>query len=314
MVETINSLPNDIKLLILTYLPSFDSLLSLLLSSRAFLRVYNVYKSTITQAICPNEIEPFKLEAFIIARNVERFAWQKIKKAEVSGLIQTYILGLKEPDVEEDGHPLHPDLEPSIDWAKVVENHKAVRVVAALFIKNEMARIQEFMSGQELEGKPNKGAVPTKMATDAERERIIRAIYRFWMLAMMCQRRTDGVWYAIPQMLVFENWPFWDLMAVKAISDFWFDVLLPYAVHFRDLEWTAIEYSTFFAGPPVCRPQTTRPSLVGLLETQVSLIIWKEFPAHMSQWVNNRSDPGSMEEHLKYVYECKRRAPFQNPH
>ncbi|KAK6509794.1 hypothetical protein TWF481_004523 [Arthrobotrys musiformis] len=48
---SLDALPVDIKLIILTDLDSLDSLLSLILASRNFLTVFNAYRSTIVRTI-----------------------------------------------------------------------------------------------------------------------------------------------------------------------------------------------------------------------------------------------------------------------
>src|SRR4051794_32238860 len=60
---SLNGLPFDLKVLLLKGVADRETLLSLILSSRAYHAVYAEYSSSVVQSVCLTEVEPMRLDA-----------------------------------------------------------------------------------------------------------------------------------------------------------------------------------------------------------------------------------------------------------
>ncbi|KAF3932912.1 hypothetical protein ABW20_dc0100484 [Dactylellina cionopaga] len=89
----------------------------------------------------------------------------------------------------------------------------------------------ERLSSYELELADHHGDVPKHLAsvpaTSTEKERIVRAIYRLWVIKLLWIPRKywEGSRGPIIEdaFFLFDSWGFWEFMAVKAVIDFLWD-------------------------------------------------------------------------------------------
>ncbi|KAK6533990.1 hypothetical protein TWF281_005331 [Arthrobotrys megalospora] len=173
----------------------------------------------------------------------------------------------------------------------------------------ETERIGKLLAHRGLEITDSQRLLVGKVATEDELERIIRAIYRFWIIIMVWRcHQENGIQHIIPDHLayhLFDSWNFWDFMTVKAVHDFLWDMLLPYSDDGRQA--ASASSSSFSERYRYGWYTFSSP------RSQFVSILWKDFPINMVQWVDNRSNPDSMIGQLQSLYDLKGEALRQRP-
>ncbi|KAK6500926.1 hypothetical protein TWF506_003684 [Arthrobotrys conoides] len=231
MRATLESLPVDVKLLILLNIPDYLSLQALTSVSHGFATTYNHYESIVSIEPLYADAVVYEKESFFLACHsdlVNRPAgnnpikWQKFRK-----IVSSYI-----------------DAEKSLWWAdyifrgyrqefidraeetkrRLVENHKVILQHYEHFIKTEryprLLRDKDATTDRKYDRCKGERSV-----TLEERTRIIRAFYRLWILVVIYTSETDGgfgdtPWYTYDDSLhaLLAHWGFWKVKHIQIVA------------------------------------------------------------------------------------------------
>ncbi|EWC43697.1 hypothetical protein DRE_01584 [Drechslerella stenobrocha 248] len=213
----LDDLPVDLKILIINNVDNLDSLISLCIASRSFYGVYRRYRDTITASIWESEIGPYKLEAYFIAAFYDRLRDLVSSEDDIENLAARYLDSSCDRCSPPESFFGTQKLS-AVSWGRVRENHRAIRGVCHFVLEKGLSS----RSSEESRG-----------GSTIEKERITKALYRFWFIMLISAIRIDeggGPPFEISRRtaaLIFAQWSFWDFMAVKRVKDFFWLRVMP---------------------------------------------------------------------------------------
>ncbi|KAF3909978.1 hypothetical protein ABW20_dc0108538 [Dactylellina cionopaga] len=230
-MATLKSLPTELIYIILKHIPDLDNLLNLIQASRDFLSVFQGYKKTIRDSVLKNEILQHKREAFFIEVLLDRLPRLKISaEKHLEDLATQYEqFDEKDPDARYSLTTFNGNdtSEPTDIPLLVVNNHRHMRSACKTFVEVEISS-REWRNPL---GEP----VSSTPATPSEKQRIISACYKLWVLLIVYPNR--------PRMLsvnylnlpcedkivgqLFKSWEFWGCMEVRSLKNFYWRRLFP---------------------------------------------------------------------------------------
>ncbi|EPS39831.1 hypothetical protein H072_6353 [Dactylellina haptotyla CBS 200.50] len=316
-MPSLDTLPLDIKILILINLSDGHDIVSLTTASRQFEGVYNRFKDKVLLEVYPPDIRKYQMEAFSIAGFSESLEAWFLPKEKLSDIISVYARGEERPlwmrEIE-------------IDWNVLIKNHQTVERLCRVFVERELEMHSKMATplgtdhnekGDEkattelLEGRGMINSVsgtepkledPEPPATTSEKERITRAIYRFWLILLIFRRRSDEPSFINLYEIeledfyyLFDSWSFWETLSVKAIGDFFWSELEPFAVEVEAKDWL----TTRFGIGKMLKPLR----LSYITYNQFALIVRRDFPENIMSWIDNKHLPERCVGKLEQLYE-----------
>ncbi|KAF3940323.1 hypothetical protein ABW19_dt0201146 [Dactylella cylindrospora] len=291
-MPSLESLPVDLKFLLLTSITDVDTLVSLLLASRSYNDIFREYKPAIVHSTWMNESARHARESYFVAAFSSKLRDTEATKDEVQSILTQYLESTRGDCTwayRNDDNKIHLSEE------VLMRNHKSLRRLCKFFVANEMH--PRLIPPSPEEQSPNQQQKP---ATATEKERIISALYRLWvcllLLATRHGRDEEGHWdsWTLPERTVaelFSTWTFWDFMAVKRMKDFFFDQLVPLARLSREQQWLLDYYER-------SRPMSLSEHAV----TQYFFIMSYDFPHNIERWLQGDVDPEGLLNRLDILY------------
>ncbi|KAF3225686.1 hypothetical protein TWF106_002202 [Orbilia oligospora] len=231
MRATLESLPVDVKLLILLNIPDYLSLQALTSVSNGFATTYNHYESLVSTEPLYADAAIYEKESFFLACYSELLnrpagsspiKWQKFRKivssyvdAEKTFWYSDYIYRTYRQEFLDRGEETK---------RRLVENHKVILQHCDYFIKTErfprLFRDREATTDRKFDRCKGERSV-----TLEERSRIVRAFYRLWVLIVIYTSETDGgfgdtPWYTYDDSLhaLLAHWGFWRVKHIQIVA------------------------------------------------------------------------------------------------
>ncbi|KAF3920148.1 hypothetical protein AA313_de0203509 [Arthrobotrys entomopaga] len=289
------SLLLDIKVLILKNIPETDSLLSLILASREFNNVFQEFKHGILSRVYRNEIHQYAIEAFIIQRYKKPLSTYGTSQRTVREVLSMYGDARAQQIFIEHylSHSGTCSGGCNIDWPELVKHHKAILRFCKTYVEKEMRGITR-KDDEEVKAHP---------VTLAEKERIVRASYRLWLIVLFWQCRNwedRDAMMGLPiedSFYLFDTWHFWDVMAIIAIMEFLYRKLLPFVNQRQDDRGLQDVYMRRIAEEGL----GTRNDIPNISKTQFALIMWKDFPLNINFWIERSHEPERGMERIRVI-------------
>ncbi|KAK6504647.1 hypothetical protein TWF481_006586 [Arthrobotrys musiformis] len=242
---TLESLPVDVKLLILLNIPDALSLQALTSVSHGFATTYKRYEYLVWEPLYEDAVI-YEKESFFLACYSDLLShppkgnptkWQKFRK-----MVSSYV-----------------DAEKSLWWAdyvlrtyrqefldrgeetkrRLINNHRVILDHCEHFIKTE--RYPRLFRDKDATGQGRyKRCQGERSVTLQERGRIIRAFYRLWMLVLIYTSETDGgfgdtPWYTYDDSLhaLLAHWGFWKVKHIQIVAMHLREQMRPVFSHFQ---------------------------------------------------------------------------------
>ncbi|KAF3921880.1 hypothetical protein AA313_de0210458 [Arthrobotrys entomopaga] len=224
-MATFENLAVELKLLILKNIPDSDSLNALRLASRVYKQVYDNFRNeSLDEDIWMNEVQPYKADAYFLAAYKDKlgFTTEDLELQEVIELVRDYVSQYKAGRaVAAEDFFGHEGITPQIT-KDLIKTHKAIRGICNFFISEELS------SKQPESEEAAKNCIP---ATTLERERITKALYRLWLIYLICLEREEHfkIYCVSSHHMdeIFDQWDAWDFMTVIAVNNFCWKQLAP---------------------------------------------------------------------------------------
>ncbi|KAK6525244.1 hypothetical protein TWF694_005390 [Orbilia ellipsospora] len=275
-MSTLASLPEDIRYLLLKKAADLDTLTSLILASSAFYSTFKRYRDTICNTVLENEIRQHKREALFLLAFSDRITRLDASCAMFNLAVNQYLNFGINGAYTLDGTDKSTLDERNLNDAK--KSHLHIRSQCKVFVEDTL----KFHHNER-----GKGDEPPIPATGAEKQRIIRALYRLWVFISLCCERLSPVPFYRGQTLsitseqvlkLFESWGFWGVLEIKLMINFYWRTLEPYI----ELWWGQSGSS---------------PGYVGQLTIFMSIMV-HFFPRGIQQWIDYREETECMRHHL----------------
>ncbi|KAF3932765.1 hypothetical protein ABW19_dt0206433 [Dactylella cylindrospora] len=189
-MTSLESLPYDIKFLILQASADFDSAISLSVASRPFNRVLRDHRKTLLIEVLATEASDYQPESFWLAYYAEKLANGSHSSESVRDIYDNYVRGARSisgisPPEYEIGRTSGKEIKYTI-----ARNHKLMRDHCNEFVSAEMYPrliLGRYHTRENIAAYIQKGPpVSTK-----ERRRIISAFYRVWVLKCLYYVKID---------------------------------------------------------------------------------------------------------------------------
>ncbi|KAF3926103.1 hypothetical protein ABW20_dc0110516 [Dactylellina cionopaga] len=338
------SLPLDIKFIIFRNMPDYDSLMRLVLASRSFHAAFEEAKNTpkvLGNDACIRQARLFE-ESLFIAFHYRRLRQEQISEDSVSRTITQYNI-ITDKTLHED--PSHQQLireyetawneEEGLQAIVIANHHSIVRLCdhlvrtfkyPKLIVESQTKTDEEKRELQEHYLKQD------PPATVSERKKIIRALYRFWLMTLVYSADWglhDGDRPAFPRpkefvgnnsqsypldsrdfgytdtrafpstrcqarfLQILVNWEFWDRVAIGAVMEMVAEALKPVS-EFIEQEMKVNPINEASEADP-----STSPPLRYYADGGLLAFIAGDFPHRTLAWIQNSEDPVKLSGILK---------------
>ncbi|RVD82197.1 uncharacterized protein DFL_006630 [Arthrobotrys flagrans] len=246
MRATLESLPVDVKLLILLNIPDYLSLQALTSVSHGFATTYNHYESLVSTEPLYADALIYEKESFFLAcysdilsgpTATNLIKWQKFRK-----IVSSYVdaeKSLWRADYESRTYRQEFIDRGEETKKRLVDNHRAILQHCEHFMKTE--RYPRLFRDRDASGNRKydrcKGE---RSVTLEERSRIVRAFYRLWILVVIYTSETDGgfgdtPWYTYDDSLhaLLAHWGFWRVKHIQIVAMHLREQMRPIFKHFQ---------------------------------------------------------------------------------
>ncbi|KAK6345651.1 hypothetical protein TWF718_007561 [Orbilia javanica] len=244
---TLESLPVDVKLLILLNIPDYLSLQALTAVSHGFATTYKHYETLVSTEPLYADALNYKKESFFLACYSDLLSnqppgnpikWQKFRK-----IVSSYVdaeKSLWRTDYELRNYRLEFLDRGEETKKRLVDNHKAILDHCEHFIKTErFPRLFRDRNAGTGDRKYDRCRAE-RSATVEERSRIVRAFYRLWMLVLIYTSETDGgfgdtPWYTYDDSLhaLLVHWGYWRVKNIQIVAMHLREQMRPIFKHFQ---------------------------------------------------------------------------------
>ncbi|KAK6360165.1 hypothetical protein TWF730_006316 [Orbilia blumenaviensis] len=244
MSATLETLPIDIKLLILLNIPDYLSLLALTSVSHGFFTTYKHYESLVSTEPLYADALAYENESCFLAcysdvlrRSDGTLKWQKFQK-----IVSSYL----DPERSSWGRDIlgRDYRQKFIDGGEetkksLVDNHRVILQHCEHFINTE--RFPRLLRDSNATGKSRYSRCnKEKSVSLEERARIVRAFYRLWILVLVYTTQTDGgyghrPWYTQRDSLhmLLARWGFWEVKEIQIVAMHLREQTRPVFKHFQ---------------------------------------------------------------------------------
>ncbi|EPS39496.1 hypothetical protein H072_6718 [Dactylellina haptotyla CBS 200.50] len=229
-MSKLEDLPFDIKILLLQSLPDWETLLNFIVASRIFNTIWREHNGAISKYVMFNEASQFKEEAFLIACMHDKLTNEVWTRTELDKMYNIYADSLQEASELEPWYYSRV-LQGGRDICmKVAASHEAILEHCRHIIKKYMLpRMRIWDSAKQTEAVED-----PPLATKSEEDRIIRGLYRIWLiLKLYCVRIADEDTRNVLEPEIMEKnrkdiirylqlWDFWEVKALQMMLPvFW---------------------------------------------------------------------------------------------
>ncbi|KAK6528484.1 hypothetical protein TWF281_009725 [Arthrobotrys megalospora] len=271
MRATLESLPVDIKLLILLNIPDYPTILSLTSISHGFSTTYKCYESLVTKPLYADALL-YEEESFFLARYSDLLVTPsptrtQIKWQQFRNIVNTYV-NAEKSSTGWGGYVLRTYRQEFIEGGegmkkRLVDNHRIILQHCEHFIRTErFPRL--FRDGNHdpdtiATGKYDR-CRDERSATPSERARIVKAFYRLWILILIYTSDINGgfgdeMWYTHGDSLhaLLVHWGFWSVKHIQIVAMHLREQIRPVFKHFEPEKKELLEQ---FSGTYLWRGQS----------------------------------------------------------
>ncbi|EPS39848.1 hypothetical protein H072_6372 [Dactylellina haptotyla CBS 200.50] len=290
----LETVPDDIKFLILLALPDIRSLNALCAASSAYSRVREDFKFSIENEIYFTDALKYSRESVWVAAHRGTLYRYYATEDEVQSAIDEYTM-YPRPILLESGR-IGLDgcygAKYKLLREKIVANHRYIMDLYDELADRDIEKhlgVGIYLPLEDISAEEREREETYRFyCTPGEEKRIVTALYRSWILSLMtCQHKSTihKEWYLS---VVFASWSFWDFMCVRAVQRIlWGEInnLIDYAI-FNNADMLAIE------GEQELLDYARR-----FTDTTTSLVLLHDFPANMAVWfLGNEDAPATLDE------------------
>ncbi|KAF3932663.1 hypothetical protein ABW19_dt0201909 [Dactylella cylindrospora] len=322
------SLPPEIIYTILSQVSDLSTLRSLRLASSKFNAVFKQYQSTLSHKILLADALKYERETVFLAVHFKTIYRYNFRPGDMFAAGEQYYNYVQPAEVlnrEFNDPDLVPRKASQLEdryqcdvralESTIVDNHRGIYAVYKLFLEEELSKYPSY--GVPGGGKDGDRAAKTSGHINldirrSEEERIIAALYRFWILMLITAQRP--LWRFNSNRVLFHiatTWTFRQCMAVLVVQEFLTGALR------RALEPPAEEVlQRLLVENKITRspdlgygPRSVYDSNMFPEYLMVSILLY-EFPSRIASWISD--GPAQVEENLSNFLKVSSDLRFPN--